>query len=385
MIQGKELKILAIKSLVVMVLWTVIILLISSITFLSFMQEGFSMGVFEVIIYEFLCISPWILFTPVIVWLARAYRFESSNFIKSLGIHLGAAAVVFSMHSVVQSYTNSFYYETVFSLAYIQRDFLGFLDMRVMLYVGILLAVYAIDFHRKNREIRLTEPRLRAELNKAKFHALLNQIQPEFLLNSIESIKLSLDRNKEQSEEILTEFSDLLRIMLANVNKEEVSIKEDLESYYLYTNIIQKRLGLTISVQEDIEEECYDAMVPSFLMLIPVFEEIINYINPPNQVIQRICYIARRVSDKTHLEAIIEGKNIPSKEIPKILRKVGFSGIIEKLQSKYGDNVEFKTKTGTDYICISFEMPYMVSEGSAGPLVVNGRIESLAKSNSFNK
>lgn len=384
MIHGKELKKLAIKSLVVMVLWTVVILLISSITFLSFMQEGFSMGVFEVIAYEFLCISPWIIFTPVIIWLARAYRFDSANFLKSAGIHLGAAAVVFSLHSVIQSYTNSFYYESVFSLAYIQRDFLGFLDMRVMLYVGILLAVYAIDFHRKNREIRLEEPRLKAELNKAKFHALLNQVQPEFLLNSIESIKGSLDKSKEQSEEILTEFSDLLRIMLANVNKEEVSIKEDIESYYLYTNIIQKRLGIPISVKEDIEDECYDAMVPSFLMLIPVFEEIINHVSPPGRFIQKICYIARRVADKTHLEAVIEGKNIPSKQVPRILQKVGFSEIIEKLQSKYGDHVEFKTKTGTDYICISFEMPYIVSEEPSRHHIVNGRIESLAQSNSFN-
>lgn len=355
---------MAIKSLVIMGLWTVVILLISSITFLSSIQEGLSMGVLEVIIFELLCISPWIVFTPAIIILARTYRFEKHTIYSSIGVHLAAITVVFSLHTIVQSYTVSFYYDVAFSWSYIQRDFLGFIDMRVLLYVGILLAVYTIDFQKKNREIRLLEPRLKAELNKAKFQALLNQVQPDFLLNSIESIRESLDKDEEKSEEILTEFSDLLRIMLANVNRDEVTIREDLESYHLYTNILQKRLAQKIEVESNIGEKCYDALVPSFLMLIPVFEQIIDAINPKTDAIHSISYQAKHIAGKTHLEAVIEGKNIPYKEMPKLLQRIGFPEIIEKLQSKYGEDIELRTRTEIHCIRMAFVIPYLIAEDS---------------------
>lgn len=373
--QGKDLRILFLKSLAVMGLWTIVIFLISSITFLTFLQEGYSMGVFEIIVYELFCISPWIILTPAIIRVARSYRFKNNAFYSIIGIHLITVAVVFSLHSFVQSYTNSLYYDMSFSWSYIQRDFLGYLDMRIMLYIGILLAVYTIDFQKKNREIRLSEPRLKAELNKAKFHALLNQVQPDFLLNSIESIKDNLDDNKERSEEILNDFSDLLRIMLANVNREEVTVQEDLESFYLYTGILQKRLGQNIDIETSVDEACHDAIVPSFLMLVPVFEQILAVIDSKSDSIRRICYKARCQSGKIHSETRIEGKNIPYKSVPKLIQNLGFTEIIEKLQSKYGKHVEFKTQTEKDSIYFSLVMPYLVSEGKSNAGFKKGKEE----------
>lgn len=333
------------------------------------------MGVFEIIVYELFCISPWIILTPAIIRVARSYRFKNNAFYSTIGIHLITVAVVFSLHSFVQSYTNSLYYDMSFSWSYIQRDFLGYLDMRIMLYIGILLAVYTIDFQKKNREIRLSEPRLKAELNKAKFHALLNQVQPDFLLNSIESIKDNLDDNKERSEEILNDFSDLLRIMLANVNREEVTVQEDLESFYLYTGILQKRLGQNIDIETSVDEACHDAIVPSFLMLVPVFEQILAVIDSKSDSIRGICYKARCQSGKIHLETRIKGKNIPYKSVPKLIQNLGFTEIIEKLQSKYGKHVEFKTQTEKDSIYFSLVMPYLVSEGKSNAGFKKGKEE----------
>lgn len=358
-----KLKRLATKTLVIMGLWTIVILLISSITLLSSMQEGKPASVFDIVVFELICISPWILFTPAIIWLARTYRFGKDTLVKSIPFHLVAVALIFILHSIVQSYAVSIYYDIIFSWEYIRRDFFGFIDMRVMLYAGILLAVYTIDFQKKSREIRLNESRLKAELNEAKFHALLNQIQPDFLLKSLESVKESLDKSEEASEQILTEFSDLLRIMLANVKRDEVTVKEDLESFHLYLSILQKRLGQPIEVESRVREEYYEVLIPSsFIMLIPILEKIIDSLGKKTGQISKISYKADCADGETYLELTIRGQNIPYEDVPEIVRKVGFHKIIEKFRHKYGADIQFKTHTDTNIIRTAFVFPYIPAE-----------------------
>ncbi|MGK7370090.1 MAG: histidine kinase [Candidatus Halalkalibacterium sp. M3_1C_030] len=357
-----------IKSLVIIGLWTVVTLLISSITILTTIQEGSDIDFFGIVWFEVICISPWIILTPVVIWLARNYKLDSENIYSTIGVHLAAMLFVFSIHSVVQSFTVSIFYDVSFTWAYIQRDFLGFIDMRVMLYAGILLGVYTLDFQRKNREIELKEPRLKAELNQAKFHALINQIQPDFLMGTIDAIKSSLDKGEEESEEILTEFSDLLRIMLTNVNKDEVVLEQDLEAFRLYSEILKKRLNQNIVIEENIEERCKDVLVPSFLILIPVFEQIIDSINPVINIIRKISYNAKTQGGNLYLEVSIEGNKLPYKEVPKYLRKTEILKIVDKYQNRYQD-VDFKTHADETLITINLVFPYLSTEADEiGPM-----------------
>ena len=378
MIQSQNLRGLVFKSLVIIGLWTIVILLISSITILTTLQEGSSIDFFSIILFEFICISPWIALTPVVIWLARNYKFEKEEIYTSAGVHLFAIVALFAIHSVVQSYTVSQFYDVVFTWEYVKGDFIGFIDMRVMLYAGILLGVYTLDFQRRNREIHLKEPRLKAELNQVKFHALLNQIQPDFLLKSIDSIKESLNGKEEDSEEILTEFSDLLRIMLANVKKDEVILEEDLIAFDLYTNLLKKRLGQDIKIEKYIDEECYDVLMPSFLVLIPLFEQIVDSINSSNSIIHRITYSASIESNRVHLKVTMDGVNIPSKELPKYITNTEILKIVDKYQSRYGD-VNFNASTGKNSIMIMLVFPHLRSDNKEQLLDVhsNSKISSL--------
>src|SRR6056297_2052667 len=361
MLQSQNKRGLVIKSLVIIGLWTVVTLLISSITILTTIQEGSDIDFWGIVWFEIICISPWIILTPAVIWLARNYKLESENFYTTVGVHLTAMLLVFSIHSVVQSYTVSVFYDVSFTLTYIERDFLGFIDMRVMLYAGILLGVYTLDFQRKNRQIELKEPRLKAELNQAKFHALINQIQPDFLMETIDAIKFSLNNGEEESEEILNEFSDLLRIMLTNVNKDEVVLENDLEAFRLYSGILKKRLGQEIMIEENIEEHCRNVLVPSFLILIPVFEQIVDSINPDVNLIRKISYNAKTEGGNLYLEVSVEGQNLPYKEVPKFLRNTEILKIVEKYQNRYQD-VDFKTQTGESLIAIKLVFPFISSE-----------------------
>ena len=201
----------------------------------------------------------------------------------------------------------------------------------------------------------------KAELNHAKFHALINQIQPDFLMETIDAIKSSLDKGEEESEEILTEFSDLLRIMLTNVNKDEVVLENDLEAFRLYCKIIKKRLDQDIRIEENIEERCNEALVPSFLILIPVFEQIIDSLNPGANIMRKISYNAKMEEGNLYLEVSIQGEKLPYKEVPKYVRNTEILKIVDKYQNRY-QNVDFKTQTNENLITINLVFPYLPTE-----------------------
>ena len=348
-------------------LWTIVILLISSITLFSVIQEGMAMSVPVIIYYEFLCISPWVALTPFIIWVARQYSFAEKITITTVAVHLAAMIFVFSLHTLAQSYVVSIEYDMALNWAYLQRDFLGFLDMRLMLYVGILLAVYGVDFHKKNREIKLREPRLRADLNRAKFQALINNIQPGFMLKTIDIIKEKLDGNVDEAEEILTDFSDLLRVMLNSVSKEDVPIYEDVRAYDLYINILQKRVGYTVEKKVSVDQECYDALVPSFLILIPILENIIQKVNDGEQSITAISYEAQRLGKQIYLRSILEGQQLGNYHITDIENGLEMNEILKRLKQKYGPNVKFKFENGEDQFSIKLMIPFQHADLQGRP------------------
>lgn len=315
------------------------------------------MGVLDAIIFEFWCITPWIFLTPVILWLARSYRFERPGLYKSITIHFFAAFILFVLHSLVQSYTVSVEFDIPFGWAYLKKDFMGFIDMRVMLYSGLLLVIYSFDFYRRDKGIELKEPLLKKELNKARFHAILNQIQPGFLLNSIDSVRESLDKDMDEAEEILTEFSDLLRIMLANIEREQVTIREDLQSYFLYTDLLQKRMGKKIMVKTDIDQECYEDFIPPFLVLIPLLEEIVDTIDGTEGELTEINYNAHRTEAQIQLEAIIKGKSILLGRISDLLDKTGITEVADRLREEYGESFRLTAEGSINEIQISLILP----------------------------
>lgn len=72
--------------------------------------------------------------------------------------------------------------------------------------------------------------------------ALRSQMNPHFLFNSLNSIKLFIIENqKELSARYLTKFSKLVRLVLENSNKNLISLEEELEATQYYLELEQIR------------------------------------------------------------------------------------------------------------------------------------------------
>lgn len=87
------------------------------------------------------------------------------------------------------------------------------------------------------------------QINELKLASLHNQMNPHFIFNALNSIKLYIiDNNKKEAAYYLTKFSKLIRKILEASMKNEVSLQEELETLKLYLNIENIRFDNAIDL-----------------------------------------------------------------------------------------------------------------------------------------
>jgi len=153
----------------------------------------------------------------------------------------------------------------------------------ILISFGIIILVSAF-VARKNGII---ESQLRADkvlhqkLNLLELSALRSQLNPHFIHNSLNSIQYYIQQKEvEVSENYLTKFSKLIRLFFEYSRRQTVTVKEEIELIENYLQIEQLRfedkLHFTIIVDENIEEEEEEQILPSML-LQPLVENAINH------------------------------------------------------------------------------------------------------------
>jgi tetratricopeptide (TPR) repeat protein len=104
-----------------------------------------------------------------------------------------------------------------------------------------------------------------------------SQMNPHFLFNSLNSIKLYIINNdKEKAVYYLNKFSKLIRTILSNSQEKEITLKEELETMDLYMNIenirFTEKINYEVMVEEDLKTD--QIKIPS-LILQPFLENAI--------------------------------------------------------------------------------------------------------------
>lgn len=349
--------------------WAMIALIISTFTFISVLSGAYYLEWWKVILFEQACILPWTLSTPLLLYVARKYRIEWPLSWKNALVHLLTAAIVFLFHSFGQSLSVALFFNEAFSFSYMMTDFGRFLDMRVVLYAGVLLAVYAMDFYRRDRETLLREPRLRAQLNHIRFEGLKSRIQPGFMLNTIDSIITNLQADADRAEEILADFSDLLRIILQNLNKPEITIREDIAFLRLYFDILQKRYSHTIAFKVRMNEAVLDEKIPSVLFIMPLLEQVIA--RDPSRIfgLKSFDYIGTINGGELQLKAGLRGIGLSKTELEECRSSAGLTDLSAQLSEE--DARQLHTEIKGDELWLELKIPVGYRRRPLMPLALN--------------
>jgi hypothetical protein len=174
------------------------------------------------------------------------------------------------------------------ALAQLKADNTNLL-IRYGLGAGVLLLLLVVvilwlNYDRKQQEnksldskIKLQESEFAHKLAETEMTALRAQMNPHFIFNCLNSIKLyTLENDGATATDYLTKFSRLIRLVLENSRSERITLANELETLELYIQMeamrFKDKVNYKLNVAEDIDTH-YTEIPP--LLLQPYVENAI--------------------------------------------------------------------------------------------------------------
>lgn len=224
---------------------------------------------------------PWALATPFVINLARRHpiipvptaRGVAAHLIALLVITMIAEAWSAGLHMLLNPWAHrqapTFW--TTLSATLIFHALIC-----VFAYALILAVTYLVDSRDKVARKVAETAQLGEELSKAQLAALLRQMEPHFMFNTLNSIAgLVRDDRKAAAVNMIVGLSEILRRGSQN-QKPEVTLAEEVEYLQRYIDIQKVRFGERLSYRVDVPKALMSAEVPS-LLLQPLVENAIKH------------------------------------------------------------------------------------------------------------
>lgn len=122
--------------------------------------------------------------------------------------------------------------------------------------IKLVESVESLSQQSENEKIEKIKATYDKQLAELKITALKSQMNPHFIFNSLNSIKLYIINNeKENAVYYLNKFSKLIRKILDSTREKEISLSEEIETMELYVSIENIRFSNSIEFLLDIDPD----------------------------------------------------------------------------------------------------------------------------------
>jgi LytS/YehU family sensor histidine kinase len=255
----------------------------------------------------------WLLFLPVVGWLAFRFPIERRRLIRNVGLHVVACLLVVGVNRVAFRVADlvSPRVERVVRPVGPPAAFGVFLGLRagldVLVYWSLVGACQAMTHFQRSQERERRAAELEGRLTRARLQALRMQMNPHFLFNTLNSIAALVYVNPRGADEMLGDLSELLRRSLDGMEEQEVQLGQELEFVRAYLRIEQRRFGERLRWEERVPEELMDAVVPA-LVLQPLVENAIRHGIEPRRGPGMVWIEARREGSELRLMVRDDGR-----------------------------------------------------------------------------
>jgi two-component system, LytTR family, sensor kinase len=180
--------------------------------------------------------------------------------------------------------------------------------------------------------------RLETQLVQARLDALVGQLQPHFLFNTLHTISAFVLEDPKQANRMITRLSELLRQSFNRERGPLVTLEEELELLDHYVAIQEARFGDRLRVTFRVDPLAASAAVPT-LLLQPLVENAIRHGVVPNGDVAEISIAAVRERDRLHLEVRDNG---PGPGGNSGVGGLGLANTRARLQELYGPSHRFE-------------------------------------------
>lgn len=184
---------------------------------------------------------------------------------------------------------------------------------------------------------RLTrESALREQVADAELRALRAQINPHFLINSLNTIADLTVTAPSRAEEMTMRLAAVFRYVLVNTDRQFISVQEEIGFARNYLEIEETRFENRLRVQFDVDPSVMQERIPT-LLLQPLIENAIKHGISPRREGGTVTISARRTISGFEMLVADDGVglNRPVQE-PKSSTRVGLENVRKRLATAYG-------------------------------------------------
>ncbi|MBN2821051.1 MAG: histidine kinase [Bacteroidales bacterium] len=130
----------------------------------------------------------------------------------------------------------------------------------------IYLIQYTLNLNARNQSVLLQNQMLKTENIRAQFEILKQQISPHFLFNSLSSLRSMIRTSNKNAEDFVIKLSDIYRLLLANKEKDTITLKEELEFIKDYSFLLFARYENMLRIEFDIPDNLLNFKIPTFTL-----------------------------------------------------------------------------------------------------------------------
>jgi LytS/YehU family sensor histidine kinase len=202
----------------------------------------------------------------------------------------------------------------------------------VIAYAGVLTFGHMME---SRRRLAMREE----QLAKARLDALVRQLEPHFLFNTLHAIAALVRSGQNGSAvEMISGLSDLLRRVVHGPPVNETTLAEEIEFLQSYLRIQKLRFAERLHVDVDVPGELSGARVPT-MILQPMVENAIKHGVGKRVEGGSIRISARRVNGLLKMSVENDGPAITA-----LREGVGVANTRARLRSMYGDTGGFELR-----------------------------------------
>ncbi len=357
--------------------------------------------------------APWILWSPIVLWLAQKYPLESGAWRWSLFVHLSACVLVMvgcdffsglvdafsgppsgwgarpmdmrmprglerlpsdlpiSIGDTLWGWPDEGEFGSAWPSAQIMgpprfwgRGPIGRANFNVPIYCFVVSISHAWRFFQRSRERERKAAELEASLARAKLQALRMQLQPHFLFNTLHAISTLVHKNPAAADEMIGNLSELLRVAMDDSEQQEIPLAKEMDFLERYLEIQMVRFGDRLRVEKKIDPSLSAALVPP-MILQPLVENAMKHGIEPHAIQGMVRIEARRKGEFIQLSVSDTGGGLRRPVVTTGRGGIGLANTQGRLEALYGGRFRFQLENGAQGgLIVWMEIPYRVQAAS---------------------
>ena len=299
----------------------------------------------------------------VCVWLACRFDVRFGLWrqtpITAIAVHTGLGVIALTLWAATQAglmrlfvgpgFWRSVYQDTwMFQLLIVGSTYVAGL--------GLGLAFQGFERERLRQE---REGQFEVAAREAELQAIKSQLEPHFLLNSLNSVLALIRHDPAAAEEMVGRLASLLHRALERLNQQLMPLSSELDLLRDYLEVERMRFDDRLRFEIRLDSGAGGVLVPP-LLLQPLVENAVKHGIEPYARPGTITIDARLARDRLRISIADTGDGGAATTAGGTGR--GLELTRRRLDSVYGDEAALKTERVSSGFCVSLDLPATVDD-----------------------